>query len=193
MFLTDGSNIKIPRADSAHIRFTLLRDDGETPYLLRANESVRLDVFPVRGAQSVIAKSAGSTAQSPDGSVVFTLSVEDTDIPAGVYRYSLRLTGDEECDTVLGFPDDACFAVGMNCDAYKGSACAGDIIVTVGQAGGTLPPYEGEYTVAPGFDSDIVLETAQKALTENITVERVPITRTENSAGGITLTIGGQT
>lgn len=65
------------------------------------------------------------------------------------------------------------------------------VIVEVGaSAGGRLPPYQGEYTVAPDFNQDITLPTAQKSLTENITVERVPVYEVENPAGGITFILG---
>lgn len=192
MFFTDGHNIKIPRGDSADIKFTFLREDGETPYIFGNNELAKLDVFPVRGAESTVVKTAGKTSQSPDGSVTISLKANDTDIPAGVYRYTLRLLNGDKCDTVIGFPDETYFAVGTDCDAYSGNVSAGDIRVTIEKGGETLPPYSGEYTVSPSFSEDIVLNTAQTSMLGNITIRRVPVTRVSNTAGGITLTIGGQ-
>jgi hypothetical protein len=53
----------------------------------------------------------------------------------------------------------------------------------------TVPLYDGPYSVTPD-ESDQTLETSHKALNGNITVKGIPYTETENSAGGVTVTIG---
>lgn len=65
------------------------------------------------------------------------------------------------------------------------------IIVKVGaSAGGRLPPYTGSYTVTPDFADDIILPTANKSMTDNMTVEKVPSYEVENESGGITFVLG---
>lgn len=53
-----------------------------------------------------------------------------------------------------------------------------------------LPYYEGEYNVIPDWD-DIILETEQKSMSSNVTVEKIPYHETSNVSGGITVVIGG--
>lgn len=65
------------------------------------------------------------------------------------------------------------------------------IIVKIGaSAGGRLPPYTGDYTVTPDLIDDIILPTASKSMTDNLTVEKVPSYEVENESGGITFVIG---
>lgn len=52
------------------------------------------------------------------------------------------------------------------------------------------PIYDGETTIIPEFDS-IVLETAHKLVTGDITVEPIQVERTSNLSGGVTVYIGG--
>ena len=53
-----------------------------------------------------------------------------------------------------------------------------------------LPYYEGEYTVTPRLNESVILETEQKSMSQNVTVQPIPIYETENSAGGLTVIIG---
>ena len=193
MFFTDGFNIKIPRGDSAAVKFTFTDKVSGLPYILPEGISAVLDVFPVKGAQSVISKEAGSSGQLSDGSVTFSLSPEDTDVPCCVYRYTIRLVNADgsACDTQLGFPDEALFAVGMDCPKNVGFAPEGTVDITVERGGSDLPVYTGAYTVSPRFNESVTLETAGHSCSGNITVLGVPLTETENEYGGITLTIGG--
>ena len=55
---------------------------------------------------------------------------------------------------------------------------------------GESKPYEGPYSVIPTFEQRI-LETKDRALLENVTVEPIPITKTSNTSGGNTVIIGG--
>lgn len=54
---------------------------------------------------------------------------------------------------------------------------------------GTLPPYEGEYVVAPR-KIEQVLETNDKRMTDNVTVEAISYIEVGNLGGGTTATIG---
>lgn len=50
--------------------------------------------------------------------------------------------------------------------------------------------YEGEYTVMPSLDNDIVLETKNKHLYQDVEVLKIPQYEVSNEAGGITFIIG---
>lgn len=51
-------------------------------------------------------------------------------------------------------------------------------------------PYSGEYFVVPKVDEQTILQTAEKVMTKNVTVEKIPLYEAANSAGGNTLSIG---
>lgn len=53
-----------------------------------------------------------------------------------------------------------------------------------------LPYYEGEYEVTPKWE-DIVLETKQKSMRDDVTVTEIPYLEVENPQGGVTVVIGG--
>ena len=56
---------------------------------------------------------------------------------------------------------------------------------------GDLPEtYTGEYNIIPDF-SDQVLETKNKVLTDNVTIERIAVSKVSNLSGGNTVFIGG--
>ena len=50
--------------------------------------------------------------------------------------------------------------------------------------------YDGPYDVTPDFDEQ-TLETALKTMRDDVTVEAIPVHRTDNPAGGRTIFIGG--
>lgn len=54
----------------------------------------------------------------------------------------------------------------------------------------TLDEYDGAYVVIPKVYQEQVLETKNKAMTDNVTVYEIPITRTTNPHGGQTVLIG---
>ena len=58
---------------------------------------------------------------------------------------------------------------------------------------GIMPEYTGEYTVVPQLGRPVILRTKNYRMTENVTVEALPLTEQPNDAGGITLTVGGRT
>lgn len=60
----------------------------------------------------------------------------------------------------------------------------------VAQSGGSFPKYEGEYEVTPSMSEEIVLETAKKVMTDDVTVHKVPRYDVANTAGGTTVYIG---
>ena len=50
--------------------------------------------------------------------------------------------------------------------------------------------YDGEYVVIPTFKTK-TLETKRKLMKDNVTVEKIPVFKTENLGGGYTVVIGG--
>lgn len=65
------------------------------------------------------------------------------------------------------------------------------ITLTVTEGGGSeYPYYVGETTVIPKVREDVELQTAQKALLENIVVKEIPYYETSNVKGK-TFIIGG--
>ena len=52
-------------------------------------------------------------------------------------------------------------------------------------------PYQGEYTVEPGWESQ-TLETQNKTLTDDITVNAIYFSEVSNPSGGKTVYIGGE-
>lgn len=53
-------------------------------------------------------------------------------------------------------------------------------------------PYTGEYSVTPLFASETVLETKDKSMTDNVTVQKMPQFEVSNDAGGKTLILGDE-
>lgn len=58
-----------------------------------------------------------------------------------------------------------------------------------GIGSGTLPPYEGSYVVTPR-KVEQVLETNDKRMTDDVTVEAISYIEAGNLGGGMTATIG---
>ena len=56
MYITDGCNIIVPRGDRADIPFVFTDEESGDPYVFDEGTQIRLDVFPVRGADSVISE-----------------------------------------------------------------------------------------------------------------------------------------
>lgn len=52
-------------------------------------------------------------------------------------------------------------------------------------------PYRGQYEVVPKVDDSTTLETANKRMTDNVTVAPIPYSEVSNEFGGNTITIGG--
>jgi hypothetical protein len=50
--------------------------------------------------------------------------------------------------------------------------------------------YKGDYTATPEFEAQ-TFETKDKLMTDDFTVESIPVYDTTNPAGGITIYIGG--
>lgn len=51
--------------------------------------------------------------------------------------------------------------------------------------------YEGEYEIVPGCNCDIVIETKDKTMMDNLKVDKIPFESVSNPEGGNTVTIGG--
>ena len=112
MYYTDGRNITVPRGDRALIAFTLTDEDGGTPYILAEGQYARFDVYKTADSEPEITKTVTAAEQSVDGTVVFALTPEDTDIKRHGYFYTLRLmNADGYADTVVGAPVRACFVI----------------------------------------------------------------------------------
>nr|DAJ71669.1 MAG TPA: hypothetical protein [Caudoviricetes sp.] len=63
-----------------------------------------------------------------------------------------------------------------------------DVVV---QAGGeAISVYEGAYEVTPRVNGPVVLPTKDKRMNDDVTVNAIPVSETDNEAGGVTLTIG---
>lgn len=56
-------------------------------------------------------------------------------------------------------------------------------------SGGTLPYFNGPYNVTPR-KVEQTLETKNKSMRDNVTVEEIPYSEVSNPQGGITATIG---
>lgn len=61
--------------------------------------------------------------------------------------------------------------------------------VTV-RGNGELPYFEGAYSVTPRAGEAQILETAQRSMRQNVTVEEIPVGTVENPHGGYTVIIG---
>lgn len=55
---------------------------------------------------------------------------------------------------------------------------------------GDLPIYDGEYIVTPKAFEEQILETANKAMRDNVTVLEIPYIEVTNPSGGTTVSIG---
>ena len=56
---------------------------------------------------------------------------------------------------------------------------------------GELETYDGSYRIDPSFDQQ-TLETAGKAMMNDVVVEAIIVSRTTNASGGRTIYIGGR-
>ena len=52
-----------------------------------------------------------------------------------------------------------------------------------------VPAYSGRYTITPDASNEQTLSTAQKKLTDDIVVEKIPYFEVSNNSGGKTVTI----
>jgi hypothetical protein len=79
----------------------------------------------------------------------------------------------------------------MRMDRISGSITGkGRISGTIGTAKTKpLPYYEGEYVITPTFE-DQVLETKQRSMSDDVTVEKITTLEVDNDAGGVTYIFG---
>ena len=111
MYITDGCNIIVPRGDRADIPFVFTDEESGDPYVFDEGTQIRLDVFPVRGADSMISKTLEAPGASSGGTLIFSLSSEETDIPFGEYLYTLTAENGTAVDTLAGSPQSARFEI----------------------------------------------------------------------------------
>lgn len=66
------------------------------------------------------------------------------------------------------------------------SVISGDVIIPI-----THNPevYDGDYDITPGLE-ELILSTAGKLMSDNVTVRKIPIVSTSNPQGGQTVIIG---
>ena len=77
----------------------------------------------------------------------------------------------------------------VNASAQKAGRTVGVEALPVREI--TPETYVGKYEVSPDFSGQ-VLETRSKYMTDDITIDPIYISDTENLAGGITIYIGGE-
>lgn len=65
------------------------------------------------------------------------------------------------------------------------------VAAVIGKGNDVYPPYTGDYSVTPKFDSEVTLSTANKVMREDVTIHKIPHYEVSNSFGGNTLIIGG--
>lgn len=58
-------------------------------------------------------------------------------------------------------------------------------------SGGILPYYKGKYNVIPKVKEQ-KLETKNKSMTDDVTIEKIPFEEVQNPSGGTTVIIGGE-
>lgn len=77
-------------------------------------------------------------------------------------------------------------------DTMRGEMSAKDTLVGVVTYASTseYPTYDGEVVAEPDFNGT-VLQTSNKVLKSNITVNPIRVERTTNHSGGLTVYIGG--
>lgn len=69
-------------------------------------------------------------------------------------------------------------------------AAINEVLAKAGSGGGTLPEYTGAYKVTPQAFTDQTLNTKSKSMTDDVTVEKIPVYETSNEYG-TTINIGG--
>lgn len=57
---------------------------------------------------------------------------------------------------------------------------------------GDSKPYEGDYVVTPKVYEPVVLQTANRLLSQNVNVLKIPQYEVSNAAGGLTLIMGDE-
>lgn len=57
---------------------------------------------------------------------------------------------------------------------------------------GDSKPYEGAYTVTPKIYEPVVLQTANRLLSQNVNVLKIPQYEVSNASGGLTLIMGDE-
>lgn len=87
-------------------------------------------------------------------------------------------------DFVLEILPDRDLELRVRDDAQIGLEIEAEIIDGGGE------PYSGEYDVTPLPRDDVVLPTANRRMSDDVTVRRIPYYETSNPSGGYTAIIG---
>lgn len=174
MVTIKGYNISLPYGDSFTLKFTLTDKASGEPYILPEGSILRFAVQYRMSSSALMEKTAGPEEQDSDGSVTFSFSSDDTKIDRDSYRYTLAVVSPDanKCVTLIGFQDDAVFAVEKDCPSSGASLIQPEIEVSTELTGERLPDYEGSYIFEPSLSTDIVIPTARKSVAENITLKK---------------------
>ena len=108
---TDGTSIIIPAGDSGEIAVTPYVGKEKLPYKLNDGEKVVFTVYKPNRIKTVVEKT--SSLQDENGTVVFTLLPEDTNIPKGCYGWRVKIIDETGrlIDTFIGGTVPAAFYV----------------------------------------------------------------------------------
>lgn len=119
----------------------------------------------------------------------------------GTINDTVRISGkiNNSIDIKGSFKSDKITGTLSNNEKLKGTLTSGLNVVaslsggvgltaTIGVSGITLPNYDGEYTIIPKVE-DQILETKNRITRENITVKEIPYSETSNIYG-YTVNIG---
>lgn len=100
MYTTDGTDIIVPRGDSAGVKVKLLTNNGVSTYTLQSGETARMDVYLFNNTQKLFTKTAST--QASDGTVTFNFSTSETgNATRNKYKYSVYIVGNSATDTVI--------------------------------------------------------------------------------------------
>ena len=158
--------------------------------LTQATEITDSDLFVLQQGDTA-KKLSGSTLK---GYVVLdVVSAEAQTLPAGSEATANYNKADKTLQ--IGIPTGATGATGPQGKDGAGSMCFRGTTLVI--KSGALPPsgdydtYSGDYNVKVPFGGDdAVLETENKLMRDNLTVEAVNVSETTNTAGGKTMIIG---
>ena len=93
MLTITGTTIKLTRGDSAHVEMPITNEDG-TPYTVSDEDEVTLQVRPkaISNDADISEPVINGTIRIEDGSPIWDISSEDSEIDAGAYRWDIQIT-----------------------------------------------------------------------------------------------------
>lgn len=76
-------------------------------------------------------------------------------------------------------------------DDYQLEEITGTITYGIGK-GENVPAYNGKYEITPLALENVILQTKNKKMLNNVTIKKIPYYETSNLSGGVTVYIAGQ-